>query len=279
VIEIATVVADADPGWVVAACGATAASLVAAVRNLTAFAPCRLRLPDALRAQLAVCGLRIVAPSAVSTPLVCARYLSRCGLDAGQALAVVGTAQTAQLLMTVVVVAVLAGFGLDGATLPNPAHLGLWGLAAVAAAALAVALSRHIAPVRRVTTAAWTALREVFSYARSRPLTAASGLAASASLTLAHVAAFASCVAAVGGHASALTLAGIYLAAASAGSLVPTPAGLGAVEATLIGGLVAAGLPGTTATAAALLTRVITVWALAVPGWWALRSLRRRGLL
>ena len=47
----------------------------------------------------------------------------------------------------------------------------------------------------------------------------------------------------------------------------------------MIAGLVAGGVPTVQATAAALMTRLITVWALAVPGWWAMRSLRRDGLL
>ncbi len=76
-----------------------------------------------------------------------------------------------------------------------------------------------------------------------------------------------------------LTLTAVYLGAASAGTLIPTPAGIGAVEAAMIAGLCASGLTTATATAAALLTRLITVWAPAVPGWVALRSLRRRGLL
>jgi uncharacterized protein (TIRG00374 family) len=105
------------------------------------------------------------------------------------------------------------------------------------------------------------------------------GLAASAGLTVAHVATFACTVHAVGGNASILTLTAVYLGAAGAGSLVPTPAGTGAVESAMIAGLVAAGVPTVHATAAALLTRLITVWAPAIPGWWAMRSLRRGGLL
>lgn len=105
------------------------------------------------------------------------------------------------------------------------------------------------------------------------------GLAASAALTIAHVATFACCVHAVGDSAPILTLTAVYLGAASAGSLTPTPAGIGAVEAAMIAGLCAGGLSTATATAAALLTRLVTVWAPAVPGWFALRSLRRSGLL
>jgi uncharacterized protein (TIRG00374 family) len=93
------------------------------------------------------------------------------------------------------------------------------------------------------------------------------------------VLAFAFCVSAVGGHASYLSLTLIYLAAASAGSLIPTPGGVGAVEAALIAGLTATGIALPVAAAASLLSRLISVWLLAVPGWVALATMRRRGLL
>jgi uncharacterized membrane protein YbhN (UPF0104 family) len=277
--DLSTVAAHARPVWVLLACAATAVSLLAAMRNLTAFTPLRLRAVDTFRAQLAVCGLRVIAPSAVSTPAICARYLNRSGLGTAEALAVVGTAQAAQLVMTILVVGVLAACGVDNVAAPDPAQAGLWAAVAAGFLALLVVVGRHIPVVRRAGRAAVGGLRDVATHARRRPLTVLGGLGASAALTLAHVSAFACCVTAVGGHVPLVTLTAIYLAAASAGSLIPTPAGLGAVEATMIAGLVGAGLTGTTATAAAILTRVITVWALAPPGWLALRSLRRRGLL
>jgi uncharacterized protein (TIRG00374 family) len=107
----------------------------------------------------------------------------------------------------------------------------------------------------------------------------AAGLAGATALTATHVLAFAFCVSAVGGHASYLSLTLIYLAAASAGSLIPTPGGVGAVEAALIAGLTATGIALPVAAAASLLSRLISVWLLAVPGWVALATMRRRGLL
>jgi uncharacterized protein (TIRG00374 family) len=105
------------------------------------------------------------------------------------------------------------------------------------------------------------------------------GVGASAALTATHVLAFAFCVSAVGGHASYLALTLVYLAAASAGSIIPTPGGVGAVETALITGLTAAGIALPVAAAAALLSRAVAVWLLAIPGWVALVTMRRRGLL
>jgi uncharacterized protein (TIRG00374 family) len=86
-------------------------------------------------------------------------------------------------------------------------------------------------------------------------------------------------VAAAGGHLPVLTLAAIYLGAATAGSLLPTPGGIGGVEAALIAGLTAAGVSMPVATAATVLSRLVAVWLPAIPGWWTAFRLRRAGLL
>ena len=52
----------------------------------------------------------------------------------------------------------------------------------------------------------------------------------------------------------------------------PTPGGLGAVEAALIGGLSGAGVDPAVATPAVLVFRLLTNWAVVVPGWFALRG-------
>ncbi|MDQ2750822.1 MAG: lysylphosphatidylglycerol synthase domain-containing protein [Actinomycetota bacterium] len=273
--DLGGLLADVRPGWVLVAAIATGLSLLAAAHSLTAFAPIRLRAADNLRAQLAICGLRIVAPSALSTPAIWSRYLSLSGLTTAQSLAVVGTAQTAQLLMTMAGVGALALLGSSGIHVPSTLPLAI---AAAAIAVLAVAAGR-VARVRRAQRAAAHAMTDIVRHLREHPLAVVSGLGASAALTLAHIIAFTACVAAVGGHASILALTGIYLGAASAGSLIPTPGGVGAVEAAMIAGLAATGIAPGAAAAAALLTRLLTVWLLVPPGWLAARSMRRRGLL
>ena len=69
----------------------------------------------------------------------------------------------------------------------------------------------------------------------------------------------------------------VYLAAATLGSAVPTPGGLGAVEAALVGGLTTTGIPVGAALASVLLFRVATFWLPAPVGWGAFVALQRRG--
>lgn len=256
-------------------------SLVAAAYNLLGFSPRNLRLVPTVGAQLAVSGLRVIAPSAVSTPAIASRYLRCSGASSSEAVATVAVAQSAQLVVTTALVAglgVWSGAGSAG-SIAQP-RIGLIVLAAVAALALAGWLAtrcsvRCRAGIAAVRSSASALLR----HARTRPGRVAAGLAGATALTATHVLAFAFCVSAVGGHASYLSLTLIYLAAASAGSLIPTPGGVGAVEAALIAGLTATGIALPVAAAASLLSRLISVWLLAVPGWVALATMRRRGLL
>ncbi|MFF8905216.1 lysylphosphatidylglycerol synthase transmembrane domain-containing protein [Streptomyces olivaceoviridis] len=66
-----------------------------------------------------------------------------------------------------------------------------------------------------------------------------------------------------------------YLAATVAVALVPTPGGLGSVEAALIVALVAVGGPAAVATAVVLAYRILTVWLPLVPGALTLGALVR----
>lgn len=257
-----------------------AVSVVAAAYNLLGFTPLRLRFAPTLLAQLAVSGIRVVTPSAVSTPAIGTRYLTQAGASTPDALASVGVAQTVQLVVTTILVGcfgVVSGWGeLHGI---GRSQLSLWlagGLLVFLSGWLAVRLSTRVAGLARQAA---TSVMSVIAHARAHPLSATIGILAGAMLTVTHVAAFAFCVRAAGGDASILTLATVYLASAAAGSIFPTPGGTGAVEATLIAGLTVAGVPLPTATAATLLSRLVSVWLLVPPGWVALVSLRRRGLL
>lgn len=278
--DLGSTLARTDPRWVAVAVGVFALSILSAAYNLIGFSALRLRLGDTLLAQLAVGGLRVITPSAISTPAIATRYLVRSGASTPDALATVGAAQTAQLLATTVVVAALAGVsGPQQVATPSPVGVLIGAGAVVSLVLVAIVVARRSAHVGRALAGARESVAGLVEHARRRPGQVIVGMLASALLTLTHVLAFAACVIAVGGHASLLTLCAIYLGAAAAGSLIPTPSGIGAVEAALIAGLVATGVGVPAATAAALLSRLVSVWAPALPGWFALVALRRRCLL
>jgi uncharacterized membrane protein YbhN (UPF0104 family) len=266
-------------GWVVAALGCTTASLLAAAHNLHGFATVPLRTGTTLRAQLAIGFTRVLMPSALSTPAVASRYLNRSGAPWPAALGTVSAAQLVQLIMTAVIVGVLSLTSSGAHLHVQPSTLAAVGGSVLGATIVAALIARRSKAVRaalRGAAASWATLRR---HAGKHPGRIAAGTLAAAALTGAHILAFACCVYAVGGHAAALALAVVYLASSAAGSLVPTPGGTGAAEAALVAGLTAVGLPLPVAAAAALLSRLESVWLPAVPGLWALRSMRRDGLL
>ena len=81
---------------------------------------------------------------------------------------------------------------------------------------------------------------------------------------------------AVGEHASLATIITVNTLASIIGGAVPVPGGLGVVEAGLIAGLVAAGIPQDQAVAAVLIQRFFTTYLPPVWGWFTLAWMRRR---
>jgi undecaprenyl-diphosphatase len=71
----------------------------------------------------------------------------------------------------------------------------------------------------------------------------------------------------------------VYLTGSAVATAAPTPGGLGALEAALIAGLVAAGMSNTIALPAVFLFRLATFWLPVLPGWLCLTWLKRAGYL
>jgi uncharacterized protein (TIRG00374 family) len=98
-------------------------------------------------------------------------------------------------------------------------------------------------------------------------------------MTLLFVMCLDACVRAFGHDPSYASIAVVFLAGNALGSAVPTPGGLGAVEAALIAGLITFGVPKEIATPAVLLFRLLTLWLPVGPGWLSFTHLTRKGAL
>jgi uncharacterized protein (TIRG00374 family) len=111
------------------------------------------------------------------------------------------------------------------------------------------------------------------------PKRLAMGLGGNLILTLGYGVALYACVRSVGETVSVATATLVFVSGNTVGSLVPTPGGLGAVEAALTAGLTAAGVAAGPAFSAVLLFRLATFW-LPIPfGWFAWNRLQRSGAL
>ena len=112
-----------------------------------------------------------------------------------------------------------------------------------------------------------------------RPAKLAVGIGGALLLTAAYIFCLDASVLAFGGSVALASVAVVYLTGSAIGSAVPTPGGVGAVEAALSAGLTAAGMPGAEAIGAVLLFRLATFW-LPVPiGWAAMNYLQRHDAL
>ncbi|HSW37113.1 MAG TPA: lysylphosphatidylglycerol synthase transmembrane domain-containing protein [Candidatus Saccharimonadales bacterium] len=104
-------------------------------------------------------------------------------------------------------------------------------------------------------------------------------LGSSILLTLLHVLGLWLCAHALGLRLSLMDSLLVLTAGISLGVAVPTPGGLGGVEAGLVGGLVATGLSSPEALTVTLLYRLLTFWLPLIAGGLAFISLRSRRLL
>jgi glycosyltransferase 2 family protein len=279
--EIATAFAAAEPYWVAVSFGMGMLSLVGGAIALVAFAPVRLSLYRTTLVQAAAAFVALMAPAGVGPAALNLRMLTRKGVGYPLAVASVGLVQLSQFVSTIALLLVLSVVsGQDSALqqLPPATVLVAVGLAlgAVAAAMLVPRVRQwvtaRIVPVWRQT---WPRLVQLLSEPRRFAIAVAGNLL----VTIGYLGAFYAALAAFGqaGRLSLIDMAIIYLIGNAAGAAVPTPGGLGTVEAALVGGLVAGGIPAALATSVVVLFRALTFWARIPVGWLAMRALQRRG--
>ncbi|MGY1810079.1 lysylphosphatidylglycerol synthase domain-containing protein [Blastococcus sp. SYSU D00669] len=278
-VPLASALREARPGWLVVALAGSAVTYVGAALALAAFSPERLPLGRTSLVQLASSFVTLVTPPTVGHVALNVRYLQRSGASTASAAATVGVSQVVTVAGTLLVL-VVAGW-LSGVSPSRPSLLPSGGVLAVllvAAGLLALAaavpaarraLRRRVEPLlrrtipqllaavtdpRRLGTAGLGVLLQVGGYV----------LALDASLR------------AFGTSLDLPALVVVYLVASTVGSAAPTPGGLGAVEAALVGGLTATGVPVAPALTAVLAFRAATFWLPAPVGWVAFTALQRR---
>jgi uncharacterized membrane protein YbhN (UPF0104 family) len=208
------------------------------------------------------------------------RYLQRAGLPTAVATASVAVKEAVTVAVTV---PVLLGCGwLSGVSasrltlLPRGNVLAVLLVAAGVLALVAVTpptrrlLRRRVQPLVRRTVPQLLA-------AAGDPRRLATGVVGVLVLNGGYVLALDASLRAVSASLALPALVVVYLAGSTLGSAAPTPGGLGAVEAALVGGLTATGVPFASALAAVLVFRTATFWLPAPVGWGAFAALQRRG--
>jgi len=276
-VNVGDVLARAQWGWALAVLGFTVLTFTGASLVITGAVNARLNFVRTYLTQLAVAFSGLVAPSAIGNIALNMRYLQRAGVNPAVAGGSVGLAQLAQFssyFVLLLLSSVLAGTGQRASfTPPLPAVIGLIVVVALMLAALAVpagrklVISRFLPVVRRVVPR----VVAIFQDPR-KVVTLFSG---ALMLDLSFVAALTCATRAFGATPAIAAVGVVYFAGAIIGSAVPTPGGLGGVEAALSAGLVAVGLDVGVAVSSVLLFRMCTYW-LPIPfGWASLSYLQR----
>jgi glycosyltransferase 2 family protein len=279
--SLTTVLRSADWRWGIAALALSALTYVGAALSLTGFVTERLNFLFTTLAQLAGSFVTLVTPAAVGGAALNIRYLQRKKIAAPIAAASVGVSQVVAFVMHIMLLVIF--IALTGTSeshqfkLPVVAYFVLAGIVAIALAVAALPAGRRLLRAR-VAPALSQVLPRLLQMAQ-HPRKIAQGVGGTLLLSVAYILCLDVCIRAVGGSVPIPSVAVVYLTGSALGSLVPTPGGLGAVEAALSAGLTAAGLPGAVAVSAVLFYRLLTFW-LPVPiGWVALKYLERRQAL
>ena len=269
---------SADWRWALVALALSAATYVGATLSISGFVAERLSFGRTLFVQLASSFVTLVTPAAVGGAALNVRYLQRRRIPAAVAVASVGVSQVVAFalhILLLVISAAIAGAGTKSAIRPPTwAYFVVAGLVVLAGTVLAIPAGRRLVRARLSPTFNQVLPRLVEVAQHPRKL--AEGISGMLLLSLSYILCLAACVAAFDRSVPFARIAFVYLTGSALGSIIPTPGGLGAVEAALTAGLTAAGVPGANAVSAVLLFRLLTFWLPVPVGWVALNYLERQ---
>ncbi|MEP7034501.1 MAG: lysylphosphatidylglycerol synthase transmembrane domain-containing protein [Actinomycetota bacterium] len=276
-VNIGQILGQAQWFWVLAVLGFTVLSITGASLVITGAVTARLSFFRTCLTQLAVAFSGLVAPSAIGNIALNMRYLQKAGVEPGVAGGSVGLAQLAQFssyFVLLLLSSVLAGTGQQASfTPPLAAVIGLIVAVALLLVALAIPAGRRLVIARFLPVVRRVVPRVVAIFQDPRKVVTL--FAGALLLDMSFVAALTSATRAFGATPSVPAVAVVYFAGAIIGSAVPTPGGLGGVEAALSAGLVAVGLEASVAVSSVVLFRLCTYW-LPIPfGWASLNYLQR----
>ncbi|AWT47950.1 flippase-like domain-containing protein [Streptomyces actuosus] len=264
--------AGADHGWLLVGASAAAGTWVASALAQQGAVPHRLPAGRLVAAQFAAGAANQVLPAGLGAGAVNLRFLMRCGLPAGRSAAAIAVKGTVGALARGALMAVLALFCPGAPRLPHvPGAAAAVGTALAVGAAVALTRTR----CRALLAAVLADIRSV----HARPARAAALWGGSLGFALLHAAVLMAVTRAVGLPLPPGLVTLLYLAASAAAALLPTPGGLGSLDAALALALTTAGAPATAAASALLGYRLLTVWLPLVPGLVVLGVLVRRGAL
>ncbi len=282
-VNLVGTISHANWSWFAVAVVGSALTYFGSALNLVAFVPQRVSVLKATIVELSAAFLGLVTPPTVGHVAINSRFLHKEGVDGPTVATAVALSQLVNFIATVallVVAALLTGTGVGSFRIvPGPRLLAvLGGLVAVGIVLITVVpwtkelFWRRVWPRIRGT---WPQLLDVLS----QPLRMAEGVGGNLLLTASYALALIASLEAVGARPPIIATAAVFMAGNTVGAAAPTPGGLGAVEAVLVAGLTAVGLPAREAVPGVLLFRVATFWLPILPGYASFLVLQRKKVL
>ena len=225
--------------------------------------------------------LNRVTPNNVGGMALNFRYQQKAGVDSGAASAAVGLQTVTALAATLLLLAVFFARTGRNTSLHFHFHVQQWVLVLITAALVGCALFGLTPRGRRFfhdkvwafIRSAGAAIAQVAKSPRHLALTGAGAFGG----PLVQIVALWLCVHALGGQLPFVQVGAIYLGGHLVASAAPVPGGLGALEAALIAGLSALGMPVGAAASAVLIYRLLTYWLTIPVGWLCLKIAEQRG--
>lgn len=275
-------VRTADPVWMVVAAAIAVLGPPAAALSLTSCTTARLPFLRSCEVQVATSFVGTSTPASVGSLALQVRYLTKTGgLPAAAATGAVALQSVVQLgthLALLVLLGVVGGRSLDLSHLVPGREVVVL---VVAVVLTVVGIVLLVPRLRRLVSSQLRArLGEVGSelgeLAR-RPTRLLLAVLGSMGVIACSALALWACVLAFGGGNRFVAAAFVTMVGATLATAAPTPGGVGAVEAAVIAGLVAFGVPSAIAVPATFLYRLLTTWVPVAAGWFMLRRLQRVG--
>ncbi|OBF17549.1 flippase-like domain-containing protein [Mycobacterium sp. ACS4331] len=222
-------------------------------------------------------------PAGVGGLALSTRFLQKGGLGTVRATTAVALQQSVQVIVHVLLLIVFSAAAGASANLSHfvPSATVLYLIGGVALGLLGAFL--FVPKLRRwLGTAVRPKLKEVATdlvEVAREPRRLALIVLGAAGTTLGAALALWASVEAFGGDVSFVTVTVVTMIGGTLASAAPTPGGVGAVEAALIGGLAAFGVPAAIAFPAVLLYRVLTCWLPVFVGWPIMRWLTNNDMI
>ena len=272
-------VKSGSPWWLLAAVVVAVFTRVGGTISLMGSLEEDLPFWPTFEVQVAASFTGLFAPQGVGLAAINAQYLEKRGHDRTVAITASGlnsVAGFAAHVLSILAAVVLVGPSIVS-NLRTPPRWWLLAGGALLALVLGLAVWTPLGrkwlwkPALRAGASLWSTVK--------RPLRTVQLLGGSVVVTITNALTLALAMNAFGQSVSIIDVVAVYLAAAAVSALAPTPGALGALEAALIAGLTAVGVDAPIAVGGVLVYRLFTFWLPIAPGVWAVRDLRRRGVI